>query len=488
MPKINRKRASFFFIWLMLIGALLYSRFVNLAWGLPYPFHPDERNMAAAIQSLSWQDKFNPHFFAYGQLPLYLGYLLSYLSKFDATLALRIISALASALTFFVILKIIKTFEKNLGWFEEVLTAVVIILSPYAIQFSHFGTTESLLMLFYSLIVYYSLKTNVFLLALFSGLAMATKASSAIFLVLPAVLLFKKPKELLTFVSLSLIIFFISSPHNFINFQDFLSSMKYESDVALGKIVVFYTRQFVGSLPVVFQFEKVFPYALGFFQLVAFLFGFIFLPRIDKKINLLRLAFLVYFLPNAFLFAKWTRFMAPVFPLMTAIALVFLLRVKSKIIFYALVLATAVPGILYLSIYQKPDTRVAASSWIYKNIPEDSYILSETANVVDIPVGGEKNYQVISFDFYELDHDPTLQEELKNYLARADYILVPSRRIFANHKKNEYPLVNKYYEGLSSGTMGFQKVAEFSAGLGDEEAEETWTVFDHPVIRIYKRI
>ena len=110
MPKINRKRASFFFIWLMLIGALLYSRFVNLAWGLPYPFHPDERNMAAAIQSLSWQDKFNPHFFAYGQLPLYLGYLLSYLSKFDATLALRIISALASALTFFVILKIIKTF------------------------------------------------------------------------------------------------------------------------------------------------------------------------------------------------------------------------------------------------------------------------------------------------------------------------------------------------------------------------------------------
>ena len=180
--------------------------------------------------------------------------------------------------------------------------------------------------------------------------------------------------------------------------------------------------------------------------------------------------------------------MAPVFPLMTAIALVFLLRVKSKIIFYALVLATAVPGILYLSIYQKPDTRVAASSWIYKNIPEDSYILSETANVVDIPVGGEKNYQVISFDFYELDHDPTLQEELKNYLARADYILVPSRRIFANHKKNEYPLVNKYYEGLSSGTMGFQKVAEFSAGLGDEEAEETWTVFDHPVIRIYKRI
>jgi hypothetical protein len=327
----------------------------------------------------------------------------------------------------------------------------------------------------------------VFLISLFSGLAIATKVSAGIFLAVPLVFFLKKPKKLLLLLILSGAFFVIFSPHNLINVNEFLGSMRYESDVALGKIVVFYTRQFVDTIPILFQTEKIFPYALGFFQFVIFLFGFFFLPWKDKKINLLRAAFLFYFLPNSFLFAKWVRFMAPAFPLMTTMALIFLLRIKNKIIIYGLIIAMAIPGLLYLSVYQKPDARLAASNWIHNNIPENSYILSETANVVDIPVAGEKNYQVISFDFYELENSPSLQIELTTHLAQADYILVPSRRIFANHPKETYPRLSRYYDDLFSGRLGFTKVAEFSAGLKDEEAEETWTVFDHPVVRIYKR-
>ena len=504
MPKIN----WLFPVWLLTIGLLIYSRFVNLGWGLPYGFHPDERNMAIAIQQLNWQEKFNPHFFAYGQFPLYLGYVISLLTKFGATLSLRVISAIASVLTFFVIFKTIMVYEKKIPFPEKILIALVVIFSPYAIQFAHFGTTESLLMLFYSLIIYYSLKRNIFFLAICAGLAMATKVSSAIFLVLPIIIILKSSlQKKITLVGATVIFFVLFSPHNFFNWQDFFGSMAYESDVALGKMIVFYTGQFVDSIPILFQFEKIFPYTLGFFQLVLFLLGFVFLSWKDKKINLLRLAFLIYFIPNAFIFAKWTRFMAPVFPVMTVFSILFAHRVilswsldraKRKLRFtgslvVALLLlgvtgATIWPGIKYLSVYQKPDTRIAASDWIYKNIPENSYILSETANVVDIPVGGDKNYQVISFNFYELDNDPTLQVELKNHLAEANYIFVPSRRIFANHPKDKYPILNKYYEDLNSGSLGFKKVAEFSTGLKDEGAEETWTVFDHPKIRIYKRI
>lgn len=160
--------------------------------------------------------------------------------------------------------------------------------------------------------------------------------------------------------------------------------------------------------------------------------------------------------------------------------------------FLLLTFISILPGISYLSVYQKPDVRFQASEWIYKNIPNNSYILSETANVVDIPIELEsykvhKVYKVISFNFYDLDENSQLQEELKKHLAKADYIFVPSRRIFAN-LNNRYPLLNKYYTDLFSGKLGFEKVAEFSAGLNDEQAEETWSVFDHPVIRIYKRI
>ena len=78
--------------------------------------------------------------------------------------------------------------------------------------------------------------------------------------------------------------------------------------------------------------------------------------------------------------------------------------------------------------------------------------------------------------------------ELKNHLRKADYILVRSRRIFANHSKEKYPILNQYYDDLFNEKLGFKKMAEFSAGLNDENSEETWTVFDHPVIRIYKKI
>ncbi|PJC80250.1 hypothetical protein CO008_02435 [Candidatus Roizmanbacteria bacterium CG_4_8_14_3_um_filter_36_12] len=568
------------FIWLLVIGLLVYSRFINLGWGLPYQMHPDERNMATALQGLrcvisNFRECGNPHFFAYGQFPLYLVYFLIAvvrcfrdfgMMKIDfqeAIVGLRFISALASIISAFVLLKIIKLlvnrhFERseksNLRSLATLgMTAGAIIFSPYAIQFAHFGTTESLLMLFYSLIVFYSLKgleNNKRSLAEFTlskveglgmtgvvcGLAIATKASSIIFLAIPIIVIMSKAKRkiILTFafLLLTLLSAIIFSPHNLLNWHEFIGSMKYESDVALGRYTVFYTRQFVNSIPVLFQLIKVFPYALGWPVFILGMLGVLGgVGWRDKKVNLLRFAFLVYFLPNAFLFAKWTRFMAPVFPIMTIFAILFAhnvisstfdklsvnsarnlserkLRFTRSLVVASLLLGMTggaiIPGISYLSIYQNPDVRFQSSEWIYKNIPENSYILSETANVVDIPIisqksrlrqgyGGQakvksQNYQIISFNFYDLDENPQLQEELREHLKKADYIFVPSRRIFANHPKQKYPKLNQYYSDLFNGKLGFEKAAEFSAGLNDEQAEETWTVFDHPVIRIYKRI
>ena len=84
LEKINGKKKLLLHCFIAsLFLVLVYSRFVGLDWGLPYPMHPDERNMATAIQSLNcgisnFKECFNPHFFAYGQFPLYLGYLIVY--------------------------------------------------------------------------------------------------------------------------------------------------------------------------------------------------------------------------------------------------------------------------------------------------------------------------------------------------------------------------------------------------------------------------
>lgn len=605
---------------LILLLLLVYSRFVGLNWGLPYPMHPDERNMAVAIQGLSCDIRncYNPHFFAYGQFPLYLGYLLIQVYHFisgkvglpilfeEAVISLRLISAIASIINVFVLINIIKLLkssrrlaDKNQKIFilnyHFVFYILIFTFSPYFIQFSHFGTTEALLMLFYSLIIYHSLqyinrskRETLLSLSLFSGLAMGTKVSAAIFMALPIIAILisnlkfkaqkskiqskiKKSKTIFflvyllhlirdTFLFLLLTAFFsiVFSPHNLISFSEFFGSINYESAVALGEVKVFYTRQFDYTTPVLFQLVKIFPYALGWPMLIFSLLGLLLVNWPDKKTNLLRFAFLVYFLPNAFFYAKWTRFMAPVLPLMSIFAVLFLFNFQEKIFslgkkilnkknqkfcilichfaFFILIFALIIPGIAYLSIYQNPDVRFTASKWIYENIPNNAYILFETANVVDVPIRLEgykvdKVYREISFNYYDIDSNPLLKEAFYHHLAKADYIFVPSRRVFKNHYcdlkfqvpsaswwtrwqflisnrqkkrcqylKEKYPLLNDYYDKLFSGRLGFKKVAEFSSypkitffgrtliEFPDENAEETWTVFDHPVIRIYKRV
>src|SRR3990170_7291423 len=119
-----------------LLAVLLYSRFVNLSWGLPYPMHPDERNMANSIQQLKCElritnyelrinECMNPHFFAYGQFPLYLGYGIVMILKFfdgdlgmpisfeEAVLSLRVISAIASIINVIILLKLVQLIISN---------------------------------------------------------------------------------------------------------------------------------------------------------------------------------------------------------------------------------------------------------------------------------------------------------------------------------------------------------------------------------------
>ncbi len=522
MQKINWKRIlSYCCIAILLV----FTRIINLGWGLPYPMHPDERNMAVAVQSLA--NSFNPHFFAYGQFPLYLAYFLLQilhlpLTFVNTTLALRFISAGASIINVFTLLAIFNLLNHKSKILNH-LSIILFIFSPALIQFAHFGTTESLLVLFYSLIIYESLKhdQNIFFLALWSGLAAATKISALIFWIVPLMVItyrfINEPRrrkvfaQTIKYLGLSTLFGIIFSPYNLLSFDEFRNSISYESAVAAGRILVFYTRQFVGTIPVLFQLTKIFPYALGWPVFILGILGILGLSWKKKEYNLLRLAFFIYFVPNAFLFAKWTRFMAPIFPLMLIFSVLLLIdisrwlsRRRWRIFNFQLclppgrfsisnagvvliILISIIPGIMYLRVYLSPDVRFTATEWIGEHVPKNSIILSETANVVDVPFDTQ-NYRYISFDFYDLDQNYELQQELVRDIKAADYIIVPSRRVFMNHQANKYPKLNDYYRQLFSGRLGFKKVAEFSINKSDEQAEETFSVFDHPVIRIYKKI
>jgi len=584
---IAKKRLIQFGVWGLLIVILFYSRFVGLDWGLPYPMHPDERNMVTAILGMTchegWSiDCLNPHFYAYGQIPLFIGYFLStvmsvwnqkyFIDFIDVVRSLRILSAVSSILTVFVLTKLAVILSRK-SVHTALIAASVFIFSPVFIQSAHFGTTESLLMLFLSLLMYLairflqsnmSLSRYVFWSGLIFGLAVSTKVSSVFFAVVPiftiVFALFGNTSRISVYTAffslikiafLGVIIFVVTSPYNLLDWDAFVHSINYESSVGIGTYKAFYTRQFEYTVPIAFQFIHIFPYTLGIPMFILSFVGFVFLPW-NKTHILLRLSAIALFFPNAYMYAKWSRFIAPVFPILILIGCLMLLqffemndRIK-KTLFHAiyscalslLVIVIMIYGWAYVAIYQHPDVRFVASQWIYNNIPTEAYILSETANVVDIPlpntlvderVVNQKNLRPVSFDFYEVDNNEALEDELNDHIQQAEYIFVPSRRIFWNHTcqkpiskfkpqishfnyqfspyeenrceqlQQMYPILNAYYQDLFSGALGFKQVAEFHSyprielfgtvlfEFPDEAAEETWTVFDHPVVRIYQR-
>ena len=149
------------------------------------------------------------------------------------------------------------------------------------------------------------------------------------------------------------------------------------------------------------------------------------------------------------------------------------------------------PGFYFFQKYFSLDIRTTASEWIESNIPPDSFILSESGNVVNLPLA-YSILKVDNFDFYQLDFTPSLLEKLSQDLVSADYIFVPSRRVFKNQNNDNFPLSQNYYQNLFSGNLGFVEIKNINNSkdlfLNSENAEETWSVFDSPTIRIYKKV
>jgi len=522
-------------LFLIILFLAVFLRFFHLSWGNGYFFHPDENNIARSVVNISRSSKLDPQFYAYGQLPAYLTFFtLSFLSCpidfSQSVLALRFYSALANLLIVLVAI----FFSKKIFKFKKpflFLPPLFVALTPALIQAAHFGTPASFLTLFFLLSLYFSgrfllTKKSNFLIfaAFFSGLAAGIKISGLIFLFCPLLALllnliesplsFPKFKKVIPLLFAIIAVFTIATllAAPYLAFpQKSWPTLRYETEIARGKITIFYTRQFINTPPYLFQIKKIFPYALGWPLFITGSLGFLlmffyfFPPKKikKKKAKIYLLVFLstaFYFLYYGQVFVKWTRFMVPIMPLFSFSSVIFLekasLFLKQKrfpsffIRLFIIVntLTIILPGQYFFNaIYLKEDVRLTASKWMKKNLKEQAVILSETGNVVNLPVGDYSSFRIINFDFYHLDQDPNALSRLSQSFTQADYILVPSRRVYSNHLrlKKDFPLTAAYYELLFSGQLG-TKIKEFSR-LPDNKAEETWSVFDHPKIMLYEK-
>lgn len=525
LHKINKHQHwhSVTLIFIFVIAA--YLRLINLNWDQGLALHPDERNIALAISRLNWPEQTDPAFYAYNGFPLFLADLSSQLishltndlswqsdlGKINLiTRAYSAIFALISVIFFYLIAK--KIFSKNTVLIVTWLAATTVTL----IQHAHFGVTESLLVLELLMLTWLSIcfiqeKKQRFLLAqaLVLGLSLATKTSALPFAIIPVLSIwlvnkfsFKTVRQIGIVLVVSFLVFYLTSPHTFHYFQQFLNTMRYEQAIASGQQKIFYTMQFIGTIPYLFQLKTLLWQTSPLFLLIAGGGLYYFLKNLKKYRVLwpLLLFSTIYFLYIGSWYAKFNRYLLPVIPALVLLAGVAIEQLQhqhlQKFLISLMVITHGLWALAFIHIYQTEDVRLTASHWIEDNIASDSVLLHEERDVrLPVVFSQGKNYQYSLLELYPVDSQEKINN-LSQQLSSGDYLLIASQRLYRTIPKSaDHPDTKNYYQLLFAGELGYQKITEFSSypkllglEINDERAEETFTVFDHPHIFIFKNV
>lgn len=257
--------------------------------------------------------------------------------------------------------------------------------------------------------------------------------------------------------------------------------------------------------------------------------------RFDIVLLLPLVTALVLFVYQSLQFAMPARYFWPIFPMMAitiGCAYPWLINQKQLRAIHLLVVLCLIFSFFwafaYLQIYTKPHTRVAASRWIYANIPASAVLSSEHWDD-GLPlnleaVGVNSRYKTIELPMYIPDTEEKMLE-ISTLLDQVDYLILSSNRVYGSitSAPEKYPLTARLYNDLFLGNLPFTPVAQFASrptlpipGLSlcitlpfftygsvdkpvtpvhkcrgiefiDDYAEESWTVYDHPKVTIFKR-
>lgn len=311
------------------------------------------------------------------------------------------------------------------------------------------------------------------------------------------------------------IVFFIFEPFAVFDFSTFWIQINEQSAMTKNAFVFPYTLQYVNTLPYLYQLKNIFLWGLGPIFALLSIFGAIFtFKKLRKGLlvsgnersegsQLILFSFvLIYFLVVGKFAIKFNRYCLPLYPVLAIFAANFISTFKNKYLKYFILIFQFILLCAFLNIYTIPNTRVSATEWINQNIPSGNTVLREHWDD-GLPLGYRNDLTLVELPLYDSDKDLQKWPKINNYLNKADYLIIASNRLYTPLQKLTdcqnlppdkcYSITTTYYQDLFSGKLGYIKVAEFSSypnlfgiNINDQSADESFTVYDHPKVLIFK--
>lgn len=286
--------------------------------------------------------------------------------------------------------------------------------------------------------------------------------------------------------------------------------------------------QWIDKKPIIFALTNIAFFSLG---LPIFILMIIGLYSIFKRrhIEFIIIAswVLLFFLYQSIQYVKSIRYFYIIYPFFSLLAgygivkLVELVgRLKlvneknSKLVYLIMIILCLIWPLAFLRIYSRPHSRVMASVWIYQNIKAGSNLSWEYWDD-PLPLSFDNYsssiYNLTQMNIFDPDIDQATKEVnqqkwdlIKSQLKNLDYIILSSNRGYgsiAGPGRKKYPLMSKFYDDLFANKTDFKKIKEITSFPGicipfinkcvefdDQWSEETFTVYDHPKVTIFRKI
>ncbi len=533
---MNGSRSWLFNPRLWVVAVILFAataRLANIEWDQKHFFHPDERAVVSAVQRLSFSPwRWNPDFFAYGSLPIYIARVVagvaSYVDPSAASYDGIIVNGRCQSAVFGVLTVMLlillgrRLFDETVGVVAGLLLAACVL----HIQNSRFLAVDVTLTFMVLLSLYEFLRVSSegrwrdFIAAGAAvGLATACKFSAMpLFLPLGIAALhrlvverrfFSVSGRVVAALIAAFVAFALAEPYALLDFNRFYHDVFEQSNMVRHAGEFAYTTQYMHTPKYVYDLTQMAVWGMGPLLGIAAIWATLLRVgsawRNRNAADWILLSWVIpFFLITGWFEVKFPRYLLPIYPLVILWAAEWMVRryrqggVVGRALAPLVIAGTLAAAAAFMSTYTQAHTVVRASEWVYKHIPSGSKILSQDWDEgfpFTFPGHASSQYHITNFGYYERPDGSAKMQKLATALASSDYIAFQTKRLYGavTRAPERYPLTSNYFYQLFAGDLGFKLIQEiharpslFGIEIPDELADESLTVYDHPKVLIFQ--